>query len=93
MSILKEITGYSKYEQEFLNVLYGVDWLTKQLNDLRGLGITAAVENQILDNMEIAKEAYEQEKCSLHETVKAIKEMFKEAKGKLVVVTMALNPN
>lgn len=79
MDILKEITGYTRYEQEYLNVLYSPDWLQKELEKLRTMGVSRAHEDNIIEQMEVARNHYESEKVTLNDSVKQIKGMFEQA--------------
>lgn len=83
VDILKDVTGYTHYEQQFLNVLYSADWLQKQLDSLRDLGISLGLEQTLIENMEKARAEYENEKVTLNNAVKSIKDMFKDIKEKL----------
>lgn len=83
VAILKEVTGYTKYEQEMLVVLYDGDWLQKQLDKLRNLGCPADIENNLIELREIAVKEYEAEKCSLNNAVSEVKKIFREAEERL----------
>ena len=83
IEILKEITGYSKYEQEFLNVLYGDEWLQKKLDRLRSLGCPAENEEAILASRDIIIAEYENETNSLNHAVNEVKKLFLNAETEL----------
>lgn len=83
VDVLKEVTGYSEYEQTYLNVLYSPEWLQDKLDSLRNLGISLGLEQTLIENMEKARTAYENEEVTLNNAVKSIKDMFKDIKERL----------
>lgn len=83
IQILKDITGYTKYEQEYLNVLFNDDWLQRKLLELRTRGANIQLENQLIALRENAAADYESEKCTLNQAVKAVKDAFNETLNSL----------
>lgn len=81
--ILKDITNFSRYEQDQLNIIYGAEWLEKRINELRDLGLPSSSDNQIFDNMAKIRSAYEAEEISLNEAARSIKDMFNDAENAL----------
>ncbi len=92
VAILKEVTGYTKYEQEMLVVLYDEDWLQKKLDELRKLGINLSTEDNLLTQHRLAVQEYEAGSCTLHNAVSEIKRIFNELKSKLQKKTEKKEP-
>lgn len=83
VEILKEITNYSKYEQEMLTVLYSPDWLQRVYDELRAKRVAESTLEQIEANIELVRSKYEADEISLAEAARSVKEMVREVRRKL----------
>lgn len=83
VDILKEITGYTKYEQEYLNILYNVDWLQDVVDEFRRDGLAESSVQEFMNWHEGMVKKYEAEEASLNEAVKQIKETVKRIRAEL----------
>lgn len=81
--ILKEITGYSKYEQQYLNILYNLDWLQDMVDEFRRDGLAESAVQEFMAFHEETKQKYESEEASLNEAVKKIKDTVKQIRAEL----------
>lgn len=85
--ILKEITGFNKYEQDSLKILYDGDWLDRQLFKLRDLGLSLAAEEEMIALREHTAEQYDLGEISLNSAVSAVKKLFSDVTAKLTKKT------
>lgn len=83
VEILKEITGYSKYEQEYLNILYNVDWLQDIVDEFRRDGLAESSVHKFMNWHEQLVKRYDSEELSLNEAVKQIKSTVKQIRAEL----------
>lgn len=81
--ILKEITGYSEYEQTYLNILYNVDWLQDVVDEFRRDGLAESSVQEFMAFHEQMVKKYEAEEASLNEAVKQIKDTVKQIRVEL----------
>ncbi len=81
--ILKQVTGYSEYEQTYLSVLYNDDWLQKKLDGLRLLGCSVEIEEVLISLREKAVQEYEAGNATLNNAVSEVKRVFKDAEAHL----------
>jgi hypothetical protein len=81
--ILKEITGYSEYEQTYLNILYNVDWLQDMVDEFRRDGLAESSVQEFMAYHEQMVKKYEAEEASLNEAVKKIKDTVKQIRAEL----------
>jgi hypothetical protein len=76
IDVLKGLTGFSKYEQNYLNIIKNDDWLQKELDKLRERLLPAAYENELIDKIVIVRAEFDKEKVSFNEAAKAIKDLI-----------------
>lgn len=84
VDVLKKITGYTKYEQEYLNILYNDDWRASKLNELRALGLSREADDIVNSQFDSLRSQYESGELTLNKAVTQIRELFTEVKGKLL---------
>lgn len=83
VDILKEITGYTKYEQEYLNILYNVDWLQDVVDEFRRDGLAESSVQEFMNWHEGMVRKYEAEEATLNEAVKQVKDAVKQIRAEL----------
>lgn len=76
--ILKEITGYSKYEQDVLIVIFDNDWLQRQNDKLDALGVSYQRVNELAARREAIGEKLNNGEVSMNEALTAVKKMYKD---------------
>lgn len=81
--ILKDITGFSEYEQKYLNILYNVDWLQDVVDEFRRDGLAESSVQEFMNWHEGMVRKYEAEEATLNEAVKQVKDAVKQIRAEL----------
>lgn len=76
--ILKDLTGFTEYEQKFLLRIKKKDWIQEEIYRLRDKLLSDDVEKQIWDNFALVQEEHASEKISTNDAIKSLNKMLKE---------------
>ncbi len=83
VEVLKEMTGYSKYEQELTTVVYEDEYQEKQLKKLRKMKLPVEAENELCKKWDEARQLVDDDKATLKEAYDAIRKMLDDLIKKL----------
>lgn len=84
VEIIKKLTGFNAYEQQWLKYLADKDFLQSKFDELTNLGLSRQDNDAAYAEVCKAEAAYEAGEASLHEAASAVKDMLDDLKKQLV---------
>lgn len=76
VKILKDLTGFSEYEQKYLLRIKKTDWIQEEIYRLRDKLLPKHFENQIWENHAKIKQEHFEQKISTNEAIKMLNDMI-----------------
>lgn len=76
--ILKDLTGFTEYEQKYLLRIKKKDWIQEEIYRLRNKLMSEDVEKQIWDNFALVQEAHASGETTTNDAIKSLNKMLKE---------------